>query len=98
MVVLKKLIGLRGCSKIKGKKGRRQFCYLAGAGSCSNLVVRGKCVPGQSLQSCLTLFHHMDCSPPGSSVHGVFLAKILEWVAISLGFLVAQSIKNLPAV
>ena len=25
----------------------------------------------------------MDCSPPGSSVHGVFQAKILEWVAIS---------------
>ena len=25
----------------------------------------------------------MDCSPPGSSVHGIFLARILEWVAIS---------------
>ena len=25
----------------------------------------------------------MDCSPPGSSVHGVFQARILEWVAIS---------------
>ena len=27
--------------------------------------------------------HSMDCSPPGSSVHGIFQARILEWVAIS---------------
>ena len=33
-------------------------------------------------QSCPTLFNHMDCSPPGSSVHGIFLARILEWVAM----------------
>ena len=25
----------------------------------------------------------MDCSPPGSSVHGIFQAKILEWIAVS---------------
>ena len=36
-----------------------------------------------SCQSCLTLCNPMDCSPPGSSVHGVFQARILEWVAIS---------------
>ena len=34
-------------------------------------------------QSSLTLFDSMDCSPLGSSVHGVFQAGILEWVAIS---------------
>ena len=34
-------------------------------------------------QSCPTLCNHMDCSPPGSSVHGIFQARILEWVAIS---------------
>ena len=33
--------------------------------------------------SSLTLFYPMDCSPPGSSVHGIFQAGILEWVAIS---------------
>ena len=33
-------------------------------------------------QSCLTLWDPMDCSPPGSSVHGVYKARILEWVAI----------------
>ena len=33
-------------------------------------------------QSCLTLCNLTDCSPPGSSVHGIFQARILEWVAI----------------
>ena len=32
-------------------------------------------------QLCLTLCDPMDCSPPGSSVHGIFQARILEWVA-----------------
>jgi len=32
-------------------------------------------------QLCLTLCDPMDCSPPGSSVYGIFQAKILEWVA-----------------
>ena len=36
----------------------------------------------QSLQSCLTLCNPMDCSPPGSSVHGILQARILEWVAM----------------
>ena len=35
------------------------------------------CVHGQS---CLTLCHPMDCSPPGSSVYGILQARILEWV------------------
>ena len=35
------------------------------------------------LQSCLTLCDPMDCSPPGSSVHGILQARTLEWVAIS---------------
>ena len=34
-------------------------------------------------QSCPTLGDPRDCSPPGSSVHGIFQARILEWVAIS---------------
>ena len=34
-------------------------------------------------QSCLTLGDSMDCSSPGSSVHGIFKARILEWVTIS---------------
>ena len=31
-------------------------------------------------QSCLTLCHPMDCSPPGSSAHGIFQARIQEWL------------------
>ena len=34
-------------------------------------------------QSCLTLSDPMDCSLPGSSVHGIFQARVLEWVAIA---------------
>ena len=34
-------------------------------------------------QLCLTLLDPMDCSPPGSSVHGVFQARALEWGAIA---------------
>ena len=34
-------------------------------------------------QSCLTLSDPMDCSLPGSSVHGIFQARVLEWAAIA---------------
>ena len=34
-------------------------------------------------QLCLTLCNPMDCCPPGSSIHGLFQLRILEWVAIS---------------
>ena len=34
-------------------------------------------------QSCLTLSDPMDCSTPGSSVHGIFQARVLEWGAIA---------------
>ena len=33
-------------------------------------------------QSCLTVCDPLGCSPPGSSVRGIFQARILEWVAI----------------
>jgi len=34
-------------------------------------------------QSCPTLSDPMDCSLPGSSIHGIFQAKVLEWGAIA---------------
>ena len=34
-------------------------------------------------QSCLALSDPMDCSPPGSSIHGIFQARVLEWGAIA---------------
>ena len=40
------------------------------------------CVHVKLLQSCPTLWDPMDYSPPGSSVHGILQARILEWVAM----------------
>ena len=58
-----------------------------------NIVVH-LCVCAQLLQSCLTLCDPMDCSPPGSSVLGVFQAMILAWVAIffSRGIFLTQGL------
>jgi len=39
-------------------------------------------VRARLLQSCLTLCDPMDCNPPGSSVHAILQARILEWVAM----------------
>ena len=49
-----------------------------------NSVTLGKDVRVRAklLQSCPTLYHLLDCSLLGSSVHGILQAKILEWVAI----------------
>ena len=40
-------------------------------------------VKSEVAQLCPTLCDPVDCSPPGSSVHGILQARILEWVAIS---------------
>ena len=44
--------------------------------------IRHACMCAKSLQLCLTLCSPLDCSPPGSSVHGILQARILEWVAM----------------
>ena len=38
--------------------------------------------PCSDAQSCLTLCDPMDCSPPGTSVHGIFQTRILEWLPL----------------
>ena len=45
-------------------------------------------------QSCLTLSDTMDCSPPGSSIHGIFQARVLEWSAIAFPALLSQGSGN----
>ena len=40
-------------------------------------------LPAKLLQSCLTLCNPMNCSLPGSSVHGILQARTLEWVAMT---------------
>ena len=49
------------------------------------------CMYAKSLQSCPTLCNPMDSSPPGSSVHGILQARIVEWVTISFSDLIAKS-------
>ena len=76
----------------KKKKGgglKNQYHYLDPSvkwghskNSHQNLP-KSMCVCAKSLQLCLTLCDPMDCSPPGSSVHGIGeWTRILEWVAM----------------
>ena len=56
-------------------------CLFPISGPCSCLSV---CMHACSVaQSCLTLCNPMGCRPSGSSVHGIFQARIVQWVAIS---------------
>ena len=49
-------------------------------------------------QSCLILRDPMDCSPPGSSIHGIFQARVLEWVATAFSEVTFGRVKNLSCV
>ena len=49
-----------------------------------SLLIRNIEKEREVAQSCLTFCDPMDCSPPGSSVHGILQARVVEWVAISL--------------
>ena len=49
----------------------------------SHLNAEFRYILSEVAQSCPTLCDHMDCSQPGSSIHGIFQPRILEWVAIS---------------
>ena len=53
------------------------FCKLIGMKMLSCLCMRAK-----SVQSCPTLYSPMDYSLPGSSIHGIFQVRIVEWVAM----------------
>ena len=59
-----------------------------GFSSWQVLLVRTFLPPccAKSLWSCLILCNPMVCSPPGSSVHGILQARILEWIAISFSW------------
>ena len=54
---------------------------MAPGDSLYNLNFYGLAAAAKSLQSCPTLSDPMDCSLPGSSIHGIFQARVLEWVA-----------------
>ena len=44
-------------------------------------------------QSCLTIRDPMDCSLPGSSIHGSFQARVLEWGAIAFSVFLLRSLQ-----
>ena len=79
------------CKIVKGHSWRKEHILLWGnhgwfhkIGNIrrTNLTSLDK-VKWKSLSHILTLCNPMDCDPPGSSVHGILQARILEWVAIS---------------
>ena len=43
-------------------------------------------------QSCPTLSDPMDCSPPGSSIHGIFQSRVLKWGAIAFSILALRDV------
>ena len=56
------------------------------------MIVENAVAAAKSLQSCPTLCDPIDGSPPGSSVHGSFQARALEWGAIALSMTNLDSI------
>ena len=59
----------------------RRLCW-AQISSCTRCSWKWRKVKVLVTQSCPTLRDPMDCSLPGSSVHGILQARILEWIAI----------------
>ena len=60
------------------------------------IIALHACMHAQSLQLRLTLFNPLDCSPPGSSVHGILQASVLEWAMLWGTFLIWWSNPCLP--
>ena len=52
---------------------------IANSVADDNFLLQCMKVKSEVAQSCLTLSDPMDCSLPGSSVHGIFQARVLEW-------------------
>ena len=79
MVMIKKLNRdlLKRMQEHSLRKCVKDWCLLL---KTSRVYVVCVCV---LLRSCLTLCDPADCSPPGSSVHGISQAGILEWVGVS---------------
>ena len=75
--------GLAGLLAVSHPNQEPRVCGLrAGFSLCPFLCLLFVAVVIVSLLSYVWLCDPMDCSPPGSSVHGIFQARILEWVAI----------------
>ena len=63
---------------------RRMYTYICITDSLLYSKNWHAAAAAKSLQSCPILCDPMDCSPPGSSVPGIFQARVLEWGAVTL--------------
>ena len=70
---------LAGCVWSRGLHGRMSYQAQHSTSIHGCIYV---CVRAKSLQSCPTLCNPMDCSPQGSSFHGVLQIRILKWVGM----------------
>ena len=59
-------------------------CYIQKTTYCMIPLIQIPAAAAKSLQSCLTLCDPIDGSPPGSSIHGIFQARVLGWGTIAL--------------
>ena len=73
---------VHGVAKSRARLSDFTFTFFP-VSTCS-LIIHKK--EREVSQSCPTLCDPMDCSLPGSSVHGIFQARVLEWVAIFISF------------
>ena len=76
-----KMVSIWGASQVKPETG--SHTQRAGRDGGRGRPLQMGCCCCLVAKLCLTLCDPMDCSPPGSSVHGMSQARILEWVAIS---------------
>ena len=60
------------------------------------LLFKPPAAAATSLQSCPTLCNSIDGSPPGSSIHGIFQARVLEWGAIAFSAAIHINVSILP--
>ena len=69
------------------RQRQKNFPFIVGKNGCFILliaaIIDGECSAYSVAKSCLTLCNPMDWSLTGSSVHGIFQARVLDWIVIS---------------
>ena len=75
------------------------ICSKVATGVGCHFLLQGMKVKSERevAQSCLTLSDPMDCSLPGSSIHGIFQARVLEWGAIAVSKVTLPHLKTPPS-
>ena len=80
------------CSRDFPGKNIGVGCHFLLQGKCTIIDSPKSPCRAKSFQSCLTLCDPMNCSLPGSSIHGILQASILEWIAIPWGIFLTQGL------